>query len=452
VGDVRLNIPQEIVLSPFLIGVLAVVCLIVVLTGRPEWTLGILLSIPSLTRPVLIGPFAAFYLLAATTVLGTVMYIGKRGSLTPLPNHDRWIVLWMAIWWFWGLLLYYTFKPPDGSDRIFVPLILYIIFPMPFMIIFGDQPARINGFATAYIITTMIGAWLTLGLMNITLADIAADPMLDQLAAQGLHNFGLINYHFFAYGTALSIIFAMAIFLQSKNWLWRVLLLLAAAYCGYFLFQAGSRQSIGSMAIVLGIGLIWGVYRGGNMRFSTLLIVVPIALVGVYIYLTAPQLIIRNNEAGLSDAFNLTESRGALWEKAFEFYLSSPIWGWGYLYSVWAHNVFIGALVDQGIVGLIFLIGFLIFLIRRSIGMGATEICIEQEIWRVYLGGVVAFGIVHAQASGGIFSLWYLYWAGALMWSVSRVPQTKAMEAEFVRRNMPPPPPPRVRRTAPTAS
>lgn len=436
--DVRLEIAQDIVLSPFLLGVLAVVCAVVVLTGRPEWTLGIFLALPSWTRPALIGPFAAFYVIAIATCLGTVVYAAKRGSLAPLPKHDRWIMLWMFFWWFWALLLYFLFRPPSGNDTILVPMILYIIFPMPFMIIFGDQPARINGFATAYIITMMLGAWLTLGLMNITLADIISDPMLDQLAARGLHNFGIVNYHYFAYGMSLSIIFAMAIFMQTRSWLRRGLVLLAATYCGYFLFQSGSRQAIGAMAAVLAVVLLWGVRRGGKIRSSTLLVVIPIALVGIYIYLTAPQLIIRTDETGLSDAFNLTASRGALWEKAFDYFLQSPIWGWGYLYAMWAHNIFIGALVDQGIVGLIFLLGFLIFLGRRSIGIGAVEADINQEIWRVYLAGVVVFGIVHAQASGGILSLWYLYWAGALMWSVSRVPLSQAFEAEIAQKNLPP--------------
>jgi len=427
----RINIPDEIALNAPLIAALVLLCTIVVATGRPEWSLGVFLALPAWTRPAVIGGFAAFYLLIAATLLGAVIYMARRRVIAPVPAHDRWVMLWMGFWWFWTALLILLFRSEGYMDRLVVPLILYIIFPMPFFIIFGDDPRRISGFATAYGVTAVLGGWLTLQIMNITVGDLLADPMLEGL---GIAHFGLINYHYFAYGMALTVIFSVVIFLQTRNLFIRLALLLLAAAAGYFLFQAGSRQSLGALAVVLGLLLVWGLRQGRGTRVSVLFVVVPLALVGLYIFQTAPHLIIRDNEQSLRDAFDIVGSRGNLWEIAFGYFLQSPVWGHGYLYSIWAHNIFIGALVDQGFVGMIFLIGFLVFLMRRSFGVGATETEPAQQIWRMGLTGVVLFGLIHAQASGGVLSLWYLYWAAALLWSLSRASLSLALAAEVERR------------------
>lgn len=415
------TIPNQVFLSAPLVALLLGVCAFSVLTARPEWPLGIYLGFLAWSRQVWVGPIVPTWMMLTVIYVSLVMYMAKRRRIEWVGTTDHWILLWMAIWWAWIFLLYFLFRPAVGMTEVVIPLVLYIIAPMPAFLLFGDDPKRIQGFATAFIATMMVGGWEAFHLLGLTLGDLAGDPLLTGLAGR-VRNFGLSNYHFFAYGMALSTIFATVIFVIGKGLPRRALALCAAIYCGYFLFQAGSRQSLGATGVALLVLMVCGLAHGKRTRTPTLVIAVPLILAGLYMFQNATQLFVRGDEQSINEAFDVVGARGWLWHIAFNYWLQSPVWGFGFLYGFWAHNVFIGTLVDQGIVGMIFLLGFLVFLLRRIVGQGVGAQSVEQAMWRYGMSAVVVFGLVHAQASGKVTTLWYLYWAGAIMWALSRSP------------------------------
>lgn len=418
---------DQINLSPVQMGLALALFAYIVWTGRPEWALGIHFSVALWTRSVMFGSVAVSYILLLVIALAALVYMHRQRGMTLLPSimrparqpwlppTDRWILIWLALWLGWMLLLLGLYRPERGFGLLRI-LIFNILPGLPIVLLIASDLRRVRGFATAYLLATMVGGWFALAMLDIPLAYLLVDPTLSNTPVIRLN---LTNYHFFAYSFSMALIMAVGLVLESKGWLRSLFFMACAAYCVYFLFLAGSRQSLNGAAVALAVMGFWALRRTGAMRARALLALVLMLVLGGALYQIAPELILRTEggEHEISAVFALFEERGWIWQIAWRIFLTSPLWGVGFAFN--AHNILVGILVDQGLVGMIFFLGFLAFALRQSWRVWFGDQSDPAAIWRVTFFAVLLFGLVHSQASGNVFTVWHLYWSTAFLWWLS---------------------------------
>ena len=412
------------VLSPFELALLAAISAVIIWRGRAEWAVGLHLSMALWTRNFLVGPLANLWIMAGVIVVALVVDQHRRPDPLRLPARHRGIVVWMLLWWAWMLLLIWQFDPLDRRELL-RNLLLYTILPVGALALVASDVRRIRGFALAFIGASLYNGYKALEILGISLTSLPGDPALNQA---GVNRLALTNYHWVAYSFALSLIMTLALFITSRR---RMKLVYAgvAAVCVYFLMLCGSRQSMNAAAVVGLLLVLWGIVRGGHQRPSLLALTGAVAAIAVSLYLRAPDLVLRDDEASLDQAFDLVGERGYLWEMGMQIWGGSPIWGVGFTQNLYAHNLVIGTLADQGLVGLAFQLGLLVFVVWQSTGILRGVGSLETAAWRAAMLGVFVFGYIHGMASGAVLSTWHMFWAATCLWWLRQMVEPSALPA-----------------------
>jgi hypothetical protein len=408
-------------LSPELSVLAVLLCCGIVASGRPEWGLGIYLAMVGWTRNIFVGSVAQTWVLMATTVAAAVVYVVRHRRQLTLPRHDRWIVLWVVIWWGWMLLLMGSHAPlfaPDGLVTLLRTLFLYVIFPLPVILLFKNDVGCLRGFTIAYIFTAIAGGVASLIALQVPLRYVLSDPTLRDL---DIINLGIKNYHWIGNMFGVSLVLIVALLTEGRRTHVRLALILAASFCTYFLILAGSRQSIiASVAASVAI-ILWSELHAGTPKLSAVLLITVVILVAYVLVQVAPQLVFRA-ELGEAEITDLSTSFGTqrdpLRTRAWLDFLQSPIWGTGLVRHSSGHNIFISTLSDQGVVGMIFFAGWLLFLIRQMRGVWRGSGQHDLDVWRAGLVGVLLLAMVQSQASGTPLSVWHLWWPGVFLWKL----------------------------------
>lgn len=378
---------------------------------RLEWVVSIYVATPLWARSIQIGPVAHTWFFLVVMVLSALVRFIKHRKFLELPKNDRWIVLWMFIWWMWMLLLIGLFSP-DNEIILLRSLLLYVIIPQPFFLLIAFDGNRMKGFSVAFIITTIVGGWFSFDVLHIPLRYIITDPTLISF---GVLRLNIINYHWFSYAFSISLIFIVVNFQMSRSILTRVALMICSFVCVYFLVLLGSRQSIGGLMVAMFLFLLWSIIRKDASRLRMVILVVLLVSIGVVLYQYAPQLILRSYENDISESFDFGLRRGEYWALGWRIFLVSPVWGSGFTHYI-AHNLFIGTLAEQGIVGLVFLLGFFLFITKRGLSVVSDIEVNEYTMWGVAFLCVIIFGVIHSMASGSAISVWHFYWSGTILW------------------------------------
>ncbi len=416
-----------IILNPFELVVLGLVCLYAIWRGRPEIPLAIYLSVSLWTRTVFVGPSAATWPLLAMIMLALIRYlhIVRRWSLLPqhldattrqiVPATDTWILPWMGLWWGWALCVLFQFDLPNKMS-IARPLILYIIVASLVMLIAIRDAAAARRFAITYILTSAYGLYAALRFIDVPLSYLLSDPGLSSLPYR---NLGIREYNYFSHHLSIAFLLGLGLFLQTRR-LWSMAAILALTlFCGYGIFLTGARQSLSGAGIAAALIFTWALTRSGKKPWRVPLAIAAIVIIVVLLYQVAPYLVVREGESDLGESFNVFEDRGGLWLIGWNYFLASPVWGWGFEQKLWSHNIFIGTLADQGIVGMSFLIGYFVWAIRRLPAVWAQTPTDDRAVWRVVFFALFVFAVVHGQASGNTMSTAHLHWPLWAVWALS---------------------------------
>jgi O-antigen ligase len=329
----------------------------------------------------------------------------------------------MLLWWLWMAVEITVFSSPE-KRALFRNLTCYVMFPLPAALLIAHERARIERFAYAHIVTTLVGGLFAFEKLGLSLADLLGNPTLNNTNIVRLN---IANYHWFAYGYAVSLILSVTLYLQARRAGTRLVLGLVAAANIYMLFLSGSRQALNGSALLVVLMCLWALGRAQIPRARTLLLLLPGAGLGVALFLAAPQLIVRPGEGGFLDTLDITGDRGGLWMAGLEYFYQSPLWGAGFEHTNYAHNVLIGALADQGLVGLAFLLGTLAFFAQccRGLWRGLGDLA----VWRMGFAMVGCFSLITGLVSSDTLSIWYFYLASAVLWRLGQL-DTPALHAE----------------------
>lgn len=441
-----MTVSGPIILNPLELAVLGLICLYAVWRGRPEIPLAIYLSVALWTRTVFVGPSAATWPLLAVTILALIRYLHvvqswsllpKRLDLTTrqlFPRSDAWIVPWMALWWAWALCVLFQFELRDKMS-IMRPLLLFIIIASLVAFIAIRDAAAARRFAIAYLLTGSYGLYVALRFIEVPLSYLLSDPGLSSLPYR---NLGIAYYNLFSHHLSIAFLLGIGLFLQARR-LWSMtFFIVLALWCGYGVFLTGARQSLSGSGVAAALIFAWALSRTGKKPWRAPLAIAAIVIVVVALYQVAPHLVVREGESGLEESFNVFEDRGGLWAIGWNYFLASPVWGWGFEYKLWSHNLIVGTLADQGLVGMLFFIGYLVWAGRRLPVVWAQTPDDDRSVWRVTFFALFVFALIHGQASGNTMSTAHLHWPLWAVWALSNGVMVATTRQPF-------PTPPRVR-------
>jgi O-antigen ligase len=298
------------------------------------------------------------------------------------------------------------------------------------MSLFAHDLQQIKRFAAAYLITTIVGCVVAVVVLDLSAQFVVENPTL---TGTGIIRLGMQNYHWFAYALSYSMIFVIAFASRSQQWLMRLLLLFCIGYLAYFLLLAGSRQAIVGMVLSIMILLIILVRRHPSLMPAAALTIIIVTIIAIVIYQMDPYILTRSSSDDLLQAFDIYNNRGELWHQGIDAFLRWPLWGDAYQEQNWAHNLFISVLADQGVIGAIFMVGFLVFFVKlASSTLHSGDI--TNWPWPCVAMCIVLFDIVHGQASGTVLSSWAMYWGTLILWFQQG---SKALQAQELCGNVP---------------
>jgi hypothetical protein len=384
-----------------------------VLLGKVEILLAIHLVLNQWTRTVFFWGVPHVYVLVSA-VIGSccvAVFLGSR------PRHqlvsNRWIVPWSLAWALWFGLVWWAFGNEGYEGRL---ALINVALVVPVLWVSVRRGGQIRQFAVTYVGASLIGGVLA---VNTALAGrppgvLLSDPFL---GAPGVFRNLSYNYHFFAAPFMVSLVFAWALARDAQKgairWCWAA----AGAACAYILILTNSLQHlVGAFAALVFMasrvktsggalsrklqGWIWG---------GTVALLVFASLE------VAPDVVFRkvSGEDTLAAVASF-DVRTQIWADSWKAFLSSPVFGVGLDFD--AHNLFLGTLVNQGVVGLVFLIGwiwFVIRLIRHTKIFGWNE---ESRLWQESLLLIGCLALIVGQISGDVSGLWYLFWAPTMAW------------------------------------
>jgi hypothetical protein len=389
-------------------------CAFIILAGRVEWVVGIYLGLISFARTVLFGPVALFWVLATIIVIGTsIEYLKQPKRFRLIGFRDKWVVIWMVLWWFWTLLLICLFEPLHM--RVFVRmLLLYIILPLPSILLFGKELGRVNAFAWCFILTTIVN-----GVLIFVISGVAEEPRLFlSLMERGYGaDIWINNYHRVGVAFGVSVIFLYAIFLNSRLLITRMIIIGIGFFLLLTLYFINSRQMMVACLISSTVFFLWSLFHLDKRKIFLIFLICIVMLAAVLVYDQELGMVIRKDPVYSSEGLlNTWNIRSELWGLGFQSFLESPVWGDGFQTN--PHNLFISTLASEGIVGMIYLTGFLMFIGLQSYRLWKLRITLKRAVWwSMAFQCIVLFGLIHSQISGDLLRIWHLYWMSAFLWS-----------------------------------
>jgi O-antigen ligase len=344
-----------------------------------------------------------------------------------LPSHKRGILLWLATWWAWMIIVFLAFLPffeHGTAENFYKNTILYILIPMPVIVFLPKQLDRVIYFAWAYLFAAVIGGIFAIMMLNVPLHSLINDPTSIVHISFAL---GIENYHWFAYQYAISLILIFSLFVYYNNLMTRVGLILLVLSCVYFLMLSSSRQSIFGLMIALLFSFMWVLFSGRNKyRYWIAVIVVVVGISAFRLIEQEPAILRIGFSSGGTFLSQITMIQEILikrsqltWEQGFALVPDSPIWGLGFSKHYISHNIFLGTIVDQGMIGLVFLIGFLYFWTGEAVRAWRTPKQYDVYTWKLAMVSIMVFVLVQSQFSGNPLSEWAMWWSTAFLWCMN---------------------------------
>ena len=415
----------EIIAQPPAYAAILLGCLYLIWKGRPDWAVGIFVGLASWTVIIRIGAANHLWVFLFTIAGATVVHRLRHPRAHWLPRHDRGIVLWMVVWWGWMLLILgLNDGDPVTNYETFISLVVYNIIPVVALTLIGSDTKTPRNFAGAYVLTVVVGGLFALSRlsdMGYSPDILLQDPLLREYGRNIDHWFvyqlGILNYHQFASGFGWSIIFLLAFWQEKHRKLGYLILGLASAWCVYLLLLSDSKQVMVATLLVGLFFTIWALRRGSVLFRTRMLVLVGIiGALGITIFLARPDLVVRSS-GSLGEALDISVQRLPFWEEGIQAFARSPLFGDGFAgTSSLGHNFFISTLANQGIVGMVFLLGFFTFFVRQIRGIWVGWGTRDQSVWRMAFFCVALSNLVSAQASGAVTSSWALFWSAAVLW------------------------------------
>lgn len=403
------------IVLPLLLSIFVLLlCGIIIILKKVGLSLGMYLAFISSGKAVLLGPIALIWVLAITTILSALLYSNRKISFSSqFYLRDKWIIPWMIWWWFYTISIIIIAAPSHLSMSLTRNLIMYIILPLPIIILLSKDLKQVKLFALGYIFVTILNGLLILNMGGFNIRN----NFLSEIQTEGgqiIHV--VVNYHRIALAFGISFILLLSFYFTSKGST-KHLLIIPIIFILLMMFLIGSRQMILAVILVFMINFIISI-RTRRFANKVGLFLFGFVIIGIlnWLYINLGDLILRggNFKYSMNDAYS---KRSFLWEKGFNSFLESPMFGTSFRTQN-GHNLFIGTMEVEGIVGMMFLMVYLYFVFRlvRNVNQ---RINLSSDFWGKAFILILVFGLLHGQFSGDFISIPHIYWSVGFLWGYS---------------------------------
>lgn len=410
------------VTNPLIISGIAAFCLALIFWGRVDVAVGVFASILYWAYNVDLGPINALWLGVATLFGALAISLIRRrlsGARVVLVSRDDLpFIAWTTIWAFWMTLIYVAFPSPF-AERLFKNMVLYNLVSFAVVFVAIRDEAQVRRMILAFIVASLAAGAVSLQLLAQPLVYAIDDP---EFRLRGLTG---INYLTFAIPFALTAIFGLARMLAVPYVIEKALMAGSLLGAVALLVLTGARQSALGLAVAVIIMLVLLLRRNSSLnRWLIVPVVLAMAVTGWQVY----------SSTRLSAHWSLvapdTQVRADYWLTGLRIFGRSIVWGNGFDYmgaeSDTAHNMFIDTLASQGMIGFIFLVGFLVFPLRLMLRSASPASNPELASWQIGALGALVFTLVQTFFTGGLAAAPHLFWISALIW---RLHTTKPAES-----------------------
>jgi hypothetical protein len=304
------------------------------------------------------------------------------------------------------MLLTYVAFPSPFAEQLLKNTVLYNLFSFAVILFFVTSVYEIRGLIYSFVLTSTMTGLVSLWILPVPLLYAIEDPSFQFRGLTG------INYLTFAIPFSLSTVFVLTKVLTSKGIFERTAMGLMALFLVACVILTGARQSVVGIIIAILMVTIWCLKEKRVARGSAFLIIATTLVMSVKLY-TSTGLWERWTQ--MSPGYQL---RSEYWGDAWHVFLESPIWGngWEYWERSWAHNLLLDVMASQGMVGTVFLIGFVTFTLHAARGTWSGAGDPEVATWRTGLLCAFAYTIVQTAVTGGLPGDPHFFWISALIW------------------------------------
>jgi O-antigen ligase len=393
---------------------LVIVCVLVIVNGRLEIAVGTFCAMTFWMENVFVGTIAIFWIVAPTVVMSGIIYWLKDGHTSfSIHPQDTDFLIWVLIWGMWITLLFFAF-PPDNQWLTIRNLLGFTILPMIGFALIGSDIRRMPVLAYSFVGVTILSGWLAFSSLQ--------SPLYALLQLNGfrLNAVTTVNAITFSKPFGISVVMLYGLLLRSKLIIMRLLYIGAIVFCCFIMFLINTRQTILGTAIATLIFSLW-IFRKQRGVVRVFVLILLVGFITAANYLFTNTTLVDRWISGVSDGD--IGGRFWIWVDAWNVFLSSPIWGSGLDYfhaGYFAHNIFLDVLAGQGLVGLVFLLGFLLHIFRYAASRWLETASSQADIWRMTALSMLILTLCHLQFSGGIIGAWDLFWFSALIWRLSQ--------------------------------
>lgn len=396
----NLTLPQLVLLFLF--------CLIVVVRVLPEIILGVLCSVVFWVENVFVGSISVFWVLASVLMISTVFYIIKNRSTDRVISEGHGFLLWSFTWFAWMIVLWLCF--PSNRWLFARNWLAYTILPSASLLFIAYDARRLGRLVYSFVITTVFSGLLSLSLV------FASLPSMLQNYAFVFRLFAVTNQNgtYFAIPFALSCLLLIFFANRSRELILTVLCLLGLVFCAMVVILANARQVVVALGISMVIYVLLAIISK-NLRFTTLLVVMMVIFLG---YQVGQGTSLQLRWLDLISGTDVSAGRFDVWQSSWEVFLQSPIWGSGmdYFGGYFAHNLFLDCMAGQGIVGLVFFLGYLVFIIRSSFNLLYSHNKSPGHEWSIVIVCLFIFSFLQLQVTAGFLYGWHFFWTSVLIW------------------------------------
>lgn len=404
-----------IVTNPVLVALILGACALIVMLGRVDIAIGAYAALLYWAYNIEVASMGFLWIAIGTLFGATAVSIVRawlrRTPLLYLNRVDLRILIWSSLWIVWMTAIYLAF-PTEYALLLFKNAILYCWLPFWIILLFVGHPTQMRGIAYGLIAVSLFSGFAALRTMDAPLQTALQDGLFQLRGLSG------INYLTFAVPFSLSIIYSLTILLAKPKAGEAMAMIAVAAVSTFFLVLTGARQSVVATAISILALLAWFMKHGRLPRLTIAVVVFVVTGIGAYLY-TSTALALRWRYA--SDAL---ESRQEFWSWGWRVFTQSPIWGNGYDYQGGvglAHNLFLDTMAGQGLVGLVYALGFTVLIVIALKGTWSGVGAVDLKIWRAGLLATWIYALAQTSVSGTVTGSPHFFIVSALIWRMATI-------------------------------
>ena len=398
--------------SPWYLTILVLTLVFYIVVGvKPGLSLGIYISMASAAKAIKIGSVTLIWVFLIAAIISTLRYFNKhRTSLNYGNLRSKWIIGVMVYWALYTYILIAIVRP-EYEIMYVRNLTAYIIITTIILLILARDNKQIQSFAYGYILFTLLNSYIILKMggfeFNMSL--------LSELNSSGNNVQQVIhNYHRIGTGFGISCILLFHIYLNSKKFISKIVVVSLLIYTTGILTLINSRQMILATIISITIFIYIHITKKGLGKKIYYLLNWLIFMGFISIVLIAWQEVVFR---GIGFDLSLSSSlavRSDHWKDAFNIILNSPIMGSAFQTRT-AHNLFLGTYEAQGIMGFILISIYILFTFNIIKRLVSSKIYTKNQ-WTTCFIVIYFYGLIHGQISGDFISIPHLYWPIGLVW------------------------------------